>query len=128
MSKVKKPYADYTAEDIAKYRHAFIKNTLRRASYRWPWRNIAEQKATPARGKRRCAACKKEFPRADRKLDHINPVVDPLVGFTGWDAYAERLLTTLEGWQVLCKVCHDMKTEAERQIRKQTKSQMRKNK
>jgi len=121
MKKQKKLFIDYTDEEIEKYRQAFIKNTLRRASYRWPYRNLAAVAARVGRGIYKCADCGKISTNKEKKLDHINPVVDPLVGFVNWDVYAKRMLPSIKGWQVLCKMCHDEKTKAEREIRKETR-------
>jgi hypothetical protein len=51
------------------------------------------------------------------KADHINPVVDPVEGFQGWDVYVSRLFSEAEGFQALCEECHDVKSQGERSIR-----------
>jgi hypothetical protein len=113
-------YLNMPDEQFVKYKQAFIKNTLRRACYRWPWRNIAERLATPERGKRLCAKGPHLIPRAQRKMDHRAPIVDPATGFIDWDVFAHRMLVREWGWQVLCKEHHDEKTAEEREIRKNT--------
>ena len=96
----------------------FIINTLRRASYRWPPRFNTMNKARVERGKYRCNLCQNIHRRKDVSLDHINPVVNPVKGFEGFDIYIERMFVGEAGWQVLCKECHNGKTNQERVLRK----------
>ena len=53
-------------------------------------------------------------------VDHIEPVV-PVSGFTTWDEVIERMFVEKEGLQVLCKECHRVKCQEEKQQRKQAK-------
>lgn len=46
-------------------------------------------------------------------MDHIIPVVGA-DGFTTWDDYIERMFVDREGFQVLCKACHKIKTDEEK--------------
>lgn len=55
--------------------------------------------------------------------DHVNPVVDPLTGFSGWDDFVNRLFCEQENLQVLCKNCHDLKSKEERASRPKKKEQ-----
>jgi hypothetical protein len=60
-----------------------------------------------------CNACKKWFPAKSTNVDHIIPVgalscADDLPGFV------ERLFCEVEGLQVLCTECHDVKTKNEK--------------
>lgn len=70
---------------------------------------------------RRCAQCKELFPDKMLQVDHIVPVIDPVVGFTTWDEMADRLFCSKENFQVLCKTCHQDKTNQERQLKKESK-------
>lgn len=123
--KSKKPWSEYTDEEIDKYRHQFVKNTLRRASFRWPWRNIPVIKARISRGIYECSACRRNVANKDKRLDHILPVVSEGLGFIGWDSYVERLLCKASGFQVLCGECHRIKTERENEQRKQIRASKR---
>lgn len=63
-----------------------------------------------------CAKCHIAKPEKDKdyQVDHIDPVVDPKVGFLNWDQYINRMLNCgPEGVQVLCKRCHNIKTKRE---------------
>lgn len=103
--------------DINKYRHNFILGGLRRLSARWYPRSDAKTTARIERGKYECAMCKKPTPTKEIQLDHKKPVVDPIAGFQGWDQHIERLFVEAEGFQVLCKSCHKVKTKAENAVR-----------
>jgi 5-methylcytosine-specific restriction endonuclease McrA len=64
-----------------------------------------------------CAKCKKWFVQGKIQVDHIVACgslrsMDDLPGFI------ERLFTTEDGYQVLCKPCHRVKTAEEREGRK----------
>lgn len=63
-----------------------------------------------------CARCEKWFPDKEVQVDHIIPVgslkcYDDLAPFL-------RRLTPEEGFQVLCKNCHKIKTQREKNERK----------
>jgi hypothetical protein len=102
----------------------FIKNTLRRASYRWPGRNEALVAARKSRGLYQCAICKVDsFKRQEVNLDHIEPVV-PIEsswhqedGSPDWNIFIKRLFVGQEGFQVICLNCHDAKTQIEDEMR-----------
>lgn len=64
-----------------------------------------------------CNMCKNHFPAKDVEVDHIQPVVDPDVGFVSWDLFIERLYCKMENLQTLCKSCHKEKTKDERKER-----------
>lgn len=96
----------------------FIIATLRRASYRWKGRTEALKEARLERNTYLCAHCGELFGRKDIQLDHIEPIVDPITGFTTFDNYIARLFIPKEGFQVLCKPDHKIKTDKEKELRK----------
>lgn len=66
-----------------------------------------------------CAKCDEVFPKKQVQVDHINPVIDPKRGFLDWNTYIDRLLNvTIHDVQILCKDCHQLKTQAESAIRR----------
>ena len=107
---------------------SFVTSALRAASRRWPPKFKALKEAFVGRktnkktGKLamhyKCAKCKKHFVAADVQVDHVLPVVDPKVGFIGWDSFIDRIFCEIENLQVLCKPCHKVKTEEEKAERK----------
>lgn len=84
-------------------------------------RNLA--KAKVERGVYHCAACGEDVPltvRIDGKrtknvhVDHINPIVDPAVGFVDWNTLVKRMFVEDDELQVLCHDCHEKKTNKEK--------------
>jgi 5-methylcytosine-specific restriction endonuclease McrA len=65
-----------------------------------------------------CAGCGFVFPAKGIQVDHIDPVVDPIIGFVDWNTFIDRLLCPKENLQVLCKECHLIKTKQEKLQRK----------
>ena len=109
--------------------HSFIKGALRAASGRWPPKWAVKRAACVERGvylcagyKRRAHKVKASLPPApgrkrrinNTQIDHINPVIDPRVGFLNWDTVIKRLFCEADGLQVLCHECHKQKTKDER--------------
>jgi hypothetical protein len=102
---------------------SFLINRLRRASFAYPPRTQAMQEARVERGIYRCAYCVKEgkdilWKAKQVKVDHIQPVVDPAVGFIDWNNFISRLFCEKEGFQILCEAHHHAKTEQENLGRK----------
>lgn len=96
---------------------------LRRLSYQWPARKDVKTAARVSRGKYRCAMCVEEgvdqlYGPKEINMDHIDPVISVEEGFLGWDVYISRLFCEKEGWQILCKEHHEVKTFLENELRK----------
>jgi len=106
---------------------SFIVSALRAGSRRWPPRfetlNEAktEKKINVLTGRLaqhfRCASCGGEFPAKQVNVDHILPVVDPVVGFVDWNTFVENLYCEKENLQVLCSGCHTEKTKTEKDVK-----------
>jgi hypothetical protein len=85
----------------------------------------------------KCEECEREFKETEStgkktkggnpkrrflvKVDHVEPVVDPIIGFQNWADYWSRLYIPPEDWatklQLLCSYCHKSKTTQERDLR-----------
>lgn len=65
-----------------------------------------------------CAHCGEGFPAKEVQVDHIDPVVDPVIGFVDWNTFIDRLLCPKENLQVLCTTCHLKKTKIEKSLRR----------
>lgn len=123
-------------------RKKWLVSQLRRLSMKWPPRNRvlkASRRELPRKIKKdgtpykkanyeyRCNGCKNWFPNSKITMDHIKPVVDPKdvsikteEEFVG--KFAVSLLSYENNWQVLCKNCHDSKSQKENKIRKKVKN------
>lgn len=107
---------------------------LRQASRFWPNKKEARNRAKVKvevgvykngnsiyRTLYKCNVCGNNFDRRDTHMDHINPVIDPEVGFVDWNTYIARLFVEPEGYQCICVGCHKEKTEKENKTRKKKK-------
>ena len=121
-----------------------IVSALRQISSYWKPKQQCIRSARISIGKYRCAECKEIVPSTiqgewksgkkkgkKRKIknilaDHINPVIDPHKGFIDWNTYIDRMFIE-EGWQALCKQCHDIKTKEERAIATKRRRDAKKN-
>lgn len=106
-------------DELQKELKRFLIPKLRSASYRWKFRSQAIKDARKSRGIYECAICKCELKNGEFKADHIEPVV-PLQGWDGldWTTYITRMFVGSKGFQILCDMCHTIKSDAEVQIRK----------
>lgn len=90
---------------------------LRRISYRYGPRFRVKKAASRGRGQYECAVCKEIFASREVQLDHIEPVIGVSEGFKDWNTFITRLFVDEEGYQVLCKPCHAIKTVDENKTR-----------
>lgn len=109
---------EITDDELRKELKRFLIPKLRSASYRWTERSKAIKNARIERGVYECAHCKARMKNGEFKADHKNPVV-ALDGWAGdWDTYINRMFVRADGFQILCSPCHEIKSDAEVQIRK----------
>lgn len=115
---------------------SFIISAIRQATHRWGPRSEALKRARVSRGEYVCAACGKHMgattwrtyktgarkgkPKKvkDAIVDHIEPVVDPLVGFVDWNTFIERMFVEVDGFRVICHDCHEQCTKEQNELRK----------
>lgn len=105
---------------------SFIVSAIRKSSSRWGPKNESKRdarhpvKLVNERGRlvfhSVCVMCKDVIPETTSSVDHIEPVIDPEIGFVSWDEYIKRMYCEKAGFQVLCKPCHDAKTKGEREV------------
>lgn len=115
----KNDYNKIEKDDVLfqKFLKNFVIQTLRRATYRWPYKNIARTNSRIERAFYECSSCKGAFGPKDINLDHVQPVIDVERGFTDWNDFINRLFVKTEGFQVLCETCHTNKTNVENLMR-----------
>jgi len=71
--------------------------------------------------------CEGIFGPKEVQIDHINPTVDPKIGFVDWNTYIERMFPeNANEFQTLCKTCHASKSSVENNIRKQYRKTVKK--
>lgn len=110
--------------------NSFIKNNLRSATRKWQPIQKCKKRAHVARGLYRCDCCGLEVPPTiydeDKRkrvknifVDHIEPIIDPAVGFTTWDECIERMFCDSTNLQLLCKACHTVKSQEEIEVSKE---------
>jgi 5-methylcytosine-specific restriction endonuclease McrA len=107
---------------------SFIRSLLRNGTRRWGPISDALKAARIKRGFYKCAGCKQEVPASiklegkrvkNATVDHIEPIVNPDVGFEGYDKLINRMFCEADNLQVLCHDCHKAKTLDERERAKE---------
>lgn len=68
----------------------------------------------------KCAECGEWHQGKNVQVDHIVPA-GPLSSYEDIAGFAENLFCEASGMQVMCKPCHQLKTNAERAARKKQK-------
>lgn len=109
----------------SRYRQ-FIINNLRRATQKWKPIQDCLKEARVERGIYHCNGCHEEVPatiKDDKNkrvknvfVDHIRPVIDPNIGFTTYDDFINGLFCERDNLQLLCKTCHDIKSQEEKEL------------
>lgn len=112
----------YKDVDPEKQFREWMKNTLRKAFFRYWERSKAIKAARVDRGLYRCATCQTVAKMDGHHIDHIQPVVETSVGFVDWDIYINRLFCSATNLQLLCSACHKIKTQKEQEERKIAKT------
>lgn len=96
----------------------WLRQKLRRISITWKPINECRKKAKVSytgNNKRRkvsyiCNSCKGEFSSTETSVDHIEPI-GSLKSFEDLPQFVEKLFCEEQFLQVLCKTCHDKKTQ-----------------
>lgn len=102
-------------------KHKWIRNSIRKLSYRWPARYRAKVAARVERGKYRCSNCQQIFRDKDVELDHKEPVISVEKGFVDWNEFIDRLFVEQSEYNVLCIPCHTKKSIKENEDRRKNK-------
>lgn len=96
---------------------SFLMSALRQQSRYWFPKTECLKRARVNRGKYQCALCPAIVGPKEIKADHVNPVI-PIEGFDSWSKVIARIFCGIDGYQALCKSCHDAKTLEENQSRR----------
>ena len=112
--------------------NSFIKSAIRSMTSRWPVKYDALRaaqvgvKVNPKTGRNamhyKCACCGEDFPVKEVQVDHKQPLI-PTDGSSqnDWNVIINRALVEVEGFQVLCKPCHKVKTAEENNERRSSR-------
>lgn len=94
----------------------FIRSSLRSAFTKWGPKHEAKKLAKVAYNKYECAHCHEFFGSKDTEVDHKVPA-GSLKTYDDLPGFVERMFCEVDGFQVLCKECHQAKTNEERKCR-----------
>ncbi len=118
MGRKTPPCKNFPEITTAKF-FSMIREALRRKSEYWAPKMIVKKKSRRAVKKGRqkweykCAKCKEWFPDKQTEIDHIIPV-GTLKEFNDLPKFVENLFCSEKNLQLLCKPCHKIKTNKER--------------
>ena len=102
---------------------AFIRSALRGAWGRYPVKHqVKLSNRKTVKGKKHhyeynCVACNDWFPDKEVQVDHIQPA-GSLTSYSDLPGFCERLFCESKDLQIMCKPCHQLKTNEERKVRK----------
>ena|ERR1700678_1954811 len=129
-------------KDWDKFRDQFVRETLRRASFRWPARSMAlrasrtVRKPNPLTGKMcwwvLCNHCKSVILEREGRVDHVEPVIPVIGDLPGMrqaaahsslavGSFVLRMFPESTGFQILCGECHARKTAYENRERRESR-------
>lgn len=119
------PYKNYPAWTHSRF-FSFIRSALRAAWTRYPPKyQVLDLASRPYVGpdKRQkkefqCALCKGWHKRSNVEVDHMIPA-GSLKDYTDLPAFVERLFTSVNLLRVLCKPCHKVVTQEEKNKNKE---------
>jgi hypothetical protein len=94
----------------------FIRSALRSAFRKWGPKHEAKKEAKVAYNTYVCASCDGWFGATQVEVDHIEPA-GSLRCYEDLPGFVERMFCEAEGFQVLCKDCHQQKTNEEKEMR-----------
>ena len=99
----------------------FIRSALRSAFQKWGPKHEAKKLAKKGHNQYECCACNRIFGNKDVEVDHIVPC-GSLKSFEDLPDFVERMFCEAVGFQVLCKECHQYKTNNEAETRRREKA------
>jgi len=124
MGRKTPPFPEHPAWTEARF-WAFIRSALRSAWTKWPPKyELLNENRIIVKGKRHkyeytCSSCKKKFKQKDVQVDHIQPT-GQLKDYSDLPEFVKRLFVSKDKLSILCKKCHQEKTNDERQQRRTT--------
>lgn len=115
--------------------NAAIRGALRRTFSRSPIirevlqkvrREVPRIKKDGSRAKKdhvqyQCQTCMQYVSSTQIAVDHIDPVIPVVGGFTNWESFITRLFCGPENLQTICESCHRVKSLKENRARRMIK-------
>lgn len=87
------------------------------------WNALRRVKVAP--NQYRCEKCHKVFKLREVQVDHMNPCVDPVIGWENMTQFVMKLFCPSEFLQVLCQDnCHPRKSKKENKTRREMKKEI----
>lgn len=112
MQKDKKPRKkrastklDIAPSGLPQYVHRYLMSYIRRVWQFYKPRQEVKNAARVKTGLYKCAHCKVDYDRKEIEVNHIISAA-PLEGWDSWDTIIDRMFTTKENLEAICKGCH----------------------
>lgn len=117
----KKPKFNFQTAVRGAIRRAFARSPKVRETLMKVRREVPKYNKDGTRAKRDavqylCAVCQEWVSSTKIEVDHIEPVIDPSVGFVDWNTYVERIDCDVDNLRPICTTCHKNKTAQERAV------------
>ena len=106
-------------------RSPMVREVMMKVRRERPWFKGDGSKAAKPRVEFMCSLCNEWHMGKNIQVDHIESVVDPEVGFQSWDVFISRLFCDIDNLAVLCKPCHEIKTNKEKTIAKERRKRLK---
>lgn len=106
-------------------RSPMVREVMMKVRRERPWFLKDGSQAAKPRVEYLCSACGEWHMGKNIQVDHIDPVVNPEIGFETWDTFISRLFCDTSNLTVLCKVCHEKKTNKEKQLAKERRHRLK---
>ena len=99
-------------------RSPIVIETMKKVRRESIWYKQDGSPAARPRVEYQCSQCNEWWMGKDIQVDHKEPVVSPSEGFKDWNTFIARLFCEADNLAVLCKKCHTIKTNQEKEIAK----------
>jgi len=130
MTKKKRPKYNANSAIRSAVRRTFsrspmVREVMLKVRRERPWFKGDGSQAAKPRVEYKCSSCGEWHMGKNIQVDHVVPVVDPEAGFQSWDVFISRLFCDVNNLAVLCKTCHEIKTNKEKAIAKERRKRLR---
>jgi len=103
-------------------RSPMVREVMMKVRRERPWFLKDGSQAAKPRVEFMCSSCGEWHMGKNIQVDHIEPVVDPNAGFIDWNTFISRLFCDVDNLAVLCKICHEKKTNEEKRVAKERRA------